>query len=225
MLDSQAGPYALRVLTARPTSPELYLPSPFFRALLLRRLLMGCMPVPLAPTACRCRHGLDPLERAAARFCREAGATVRRAWAARPAPDTGHCQRPALLEWSSLHRSPPLVLRAASAAALQGQPSRLPVEPRSACTLSSLLPGAAIPPSLASKVVAGGVPKQPLSSACWCAAALGRGRPLLAQRAPPPSDFAGRPFCPAQPHVPLLVDFGRLRLAHTARALSALGSR
>ena len=56
MLDSQAGPYAARVFTARPTSPELCLPSPLFRALLLRRLRM---PLPLAPAACRCRRGLD----------------------------------------------------------------------------------------------------------------------------------------------------------------------
>ena len=55
MLDSQSGP---RVLTARPTSPELCLPSPLFRALLFRRLRM---PLPLAPAACRCRRGLDAL--------------------------------------------------------------------------------------------------------------------------------------------------------------------
>ena len=93
MLDSQASPYAARVFTARPTSPELCLPSPFFRALLLRRLRM---PLPLAAAACRSARGFDvlgdhvpasprsgvlrahggPLERAAARVCREAGATV-----------------------------------------------------------------------------------------------------------------------------------------------------
>ena len=56
MLDSQSGPYAARVLTARPTPPELCLPSPLFQALLLRRLRM---PLPLAPGACRCQRGLD----------------------------------------------------------------------------------------------------------------------------------------------------------------------
>ena len=55
MLDSQAGPYAARVFTARPTSPELCLPSPLCRALLLRRLRM---PLPLAPAACRCLFSL-----------------------------------------------------------------------------------------------------------------------------------------------------------------------
>ena len=52
MLDSQAGPYAARVFTACPTSPELCLPSPLFWALLLRQLRM---PLPLAPAACRLR--------------------------------------------------------------------------------------------------------------------------------------------------------------------------
>ena len=55
MLDVQVDPYAMRVCTARPTSPERCLPSPLFRALLFRRLLMPCMPLPLAPAACRCR--------------------------------------------------------------------------------------------------------------------------------------------------------------------------
>ena len=93
MLDFQRGPYAARVLTARRTSPELSLASPLFRALFVRRLRM---PLPLALAACRCRRGLDalgdhvaacprsgvlrsrggPLEGAAARVCRKAGATV-----------------------------------------------------------------------------------------------------------------------------------------------------
>ena len=67
--------------------------SPVFRALLLRRLRL---PLPLDAAACRCRRPVDPLgdhraacprsgilrsrglplERAAARVCREAGATV-----------------------------------------------------------------------------------------------------------------------------------------------------
>ena len=87
--------------------------------------------------------------------------------------------------------------------ALQGQPSRLPVEPRSGRTLSLLLPGGAISLSLASKSVAGGVPKRPPSSACSHAAALGRCQPFLALRAPPPSHFVGRPSCPSQLHVRL----------------------
>ena len=40
LLDSQAGPYAARVFTARPTAPELTLPSSLFRVLVLRRLRM-----------------------------------------------------------------------------------------------------------------------------------------------------------------------------------------
>ncbi len=82
MLESQAGPFAARVFT--PAS---------FRVLLLRRLRL---PLPLDSVRCRCRARLDqygdhraacpragllrsrgiPLERAAARVCREAGATV-----------------------------------------------------------------------------------------------------------------------------------------------------
>ena len=53
LLESQAGPHAARVLTARPTQPEFTLASP------------GLL---------RARGG--PVERAAARICREAGATV-----------------------------------------------------------------------------------------------------------------------------------------------------
>ena len=93
LLDSQCGPFAARVLTVRPTSPELTLPASLFRTLLLRRLRL---PLPLSPAFCCCRQRLDvygdhaaacprsgllrargmPLERAAARVCREAGATV-----------------------------------------------------------------------------------------------------------------------------------------------------
>ena len=36
-LDSQAGPFAAQVLTARPCCPELVLETPFFRAILSRR--------------------------------------------------------------------------------------------------------------------------------------------------------------------------------------------
>ena len=82
-----------------------------------------------------------------------------------------------------------------------GAPRRLR-EPRDGRTLSLLLPGGAISPSLASKSVAGGVPKQPPSSACSHAAALGRCRPF-SRSAPPPSHFVGRPSCPSQPHVRL----------------------
>ena len=143
-----AGPYAARVLTARPTSPELCLPWPFFPVLHLRRLRMQ---LPLAPAVCRSRRGLDvltdhvaacphseglrsrggPFKRAEARVCREASSRCpaaclpsgleRRAWAARRAPARANRLPP--LEWSP-RRSPPLVLRAASSSALQGQASR-----------------------------------------------------------------------------------------------------
>ena len=93
LLDSQAGPHAARVLTTRPTLPEFSFKSPLFRAILLRRLRL---PLPLTSARCRCRAHLDPcgdhlaacprsgilrarggpLERAAARVCREAGAAV-----------------------------------------------------------------------------------------------------------------------------------------------------
>ena len=93
MLQSQEGPFAGRVFTALPTSPEVRLDSAAYRLLLLRRLRL---PLPFDSAACRCGAHLDsfgdhraacpragllrsrgvPLERAAARFCREAGATV-----------------------------------------------------------------------------------------------------------------------------------------------------
>ena len=93
LLDSQSGPFAARLLTVRPVGPELALDSALFRVLLLRRLRL---PFPLAPARCRCGRPLDavgdhvaacprsgvlrarggPLERAAARVCREAGAAV-----------------------------------------------------------------------------------------------------------------------------------------------------
>ena len=93
LLDSQSGPFAARLLTVRPVGPEFALDSALFRVLLLRRLRL---PLPLAPARCRCGRPLDavgdhvaacprsgvlrarggPLERAAARVCREAGAAV-----------------------------------------------------------------------------------------------------------------------------------------------------
>ena len=93
LLQSQSGPFAANVLTALPTSPELRLDAAAFRVLLLRRLRLQ---LPLVPATCPCRRRLDaladhrascprsgllrpraiPLERAAARVCREAGATV-----------------------------------------------------------------------------------------------------------------------------------------------------
>ena len=51
LLALQSGPHAARVFVARPTSPELSLDSPVFRALLLRRLRM---PLPLVAARCRC---------------------------------------------------------------------------------------------------------------------------------------------------------------------------
>ena len=103
----------------------------------------------------------------------------------------------------SSHRSRVLVLRAASEAALLEQPSRLPVVPRSGRTMSSLPPGDAISQSLASKSVASGAAKHPLSYASSRAAALALCQRLLVQPAPP-SHFVGRPCCPSQPPVPLL---------------------
>ena len=85
MLDSQSGSHAASVFTTRPVSPELSLSSPLFRVLLLRQLRL---PLPLTSARCRCRqlHDLfgdhlaacprSGVERAAARICREAGATV-----------------------------------------------------------------------------------------------------------------------------------------------------
>ena len=92
-LDSQAGPFAARIFTAGPTSPELSLAPSHFRVLLLRRLRL---PLPLTAAYCRCRRRQDalgdhlaacprsgvlrargaPLERAATCVCREAGASV-----------------------------------------------------------------------------------------------------------------------------------------------------
>jgi len=65
LLESQAGPCAARVFTAQPTSPELTLQSPLFRALPLRRLRM---PLPLTAARCRCMMhacGLPALRRVA----------------------------------------------------------------------------------------------------------------------------------------------------------------
>ena len=50
LLDSQAGPFAARIFTARPTSPELSLAPSHFRVLLLRRLLYGSLCCSLPPT-------------------------------------------------------------------------------------------------------------------------------------------------------------------------------
>ena len=93
MLESQSGPFASRVFTTVPYTADFTYPSHLFRVLLLRRLRL---PLPLTARACRCRRALDPLgdhraacprsgalrsrgtplERAAARVCREAGARV-----------------------------------------------------------------------------------------------------------------------------------------------------
>ena len=93
LLLSQAGPFAGRVFTAVPTALEFTVPSHLFRVLLLRRLRL---PLPLCARRCRCGRDFDvlgdhrsscsragvlgprgyPLEVAAARVCREAGARV-----------------------------------------------------------------------------------------------------------------------------------------------------
>ena len=93
MLDSQSGPYASRAFTTIPYTEETTYPSHLFRLLMLRRLRL---PLPLSQRSCRCRRTVDqlgdhqaacarsgvlrsrggPLEHAAARICREAGARV-----------------------------------------------------------------------------------------------------------------------------------------------------
>ena len=93
MLQSQSGPYASRAFTTIPFGPDTSYPSHLYRVLLLRRLRL---PLPLSARVCRCRRILDPLgdhraacaqagvlrgrgvplERTAARICREAGARV-----------------------------------------------------------------------------------------------------------------------------------------------------
>ena len=92
LLQSQAGPFASRAFTTIPYSTEFECPSHLFR-ILLRRLRLH---LPLSARSCRCRRPLDPfgdhraacaqsgvlrarggpLERAAARICREGGARV-----------------------------------------------------------------------------------------------------------------------------------------------------
>jgi hypothetical protein len=93
LLLSQSGTYAGRCFTAIPTSVDVIIPMQHFRVLLLRRLRM---PLPFTARTCRCGARLDelgdhraacaaagvlrpravPMERAAARICREAGARV-----------------------------------------------------------------------------------------------------------------------------------------------------
>ena len=93
LLLSQAGTYGGRVFTVIPTAVELQVSSAHMRVLLLRRLRMPLVPT---PNRCRCGRFLDPfgdhraacsrsgvlglrgapLEGAAARMCREAGARV-----------------------------------------------------------------------------------------------------------------------------------------------------
>ena len=89
----RAGPFASRAFTTIPYTNDFAYPSHLFRILLLRRLRL---PLPLFARTCRCRRTFDslgdhraacaqsgvlrsrggPLERAAARVCREAGARV-----------------------------------------------------------------------------------------------------------------------------------------------------
>ena len=95
LLESQRGPHASRAFTTIPYhNDSSYYPSHLFRLLLLRRFRL---PLPLSARFCRCRRTLDslgdhraacaqsgllrrarggPLERAAGRICREAGARV-----------------------------------------------------------------------------------------------------------------------------------------------------
>ena len=93
LLLSQSGDAASCAFTAFPTSRDTDVPDAEYRILLLRRLRL---PLPLTPARCPCGGNLDalgdhrsacaqvgvlarragPLERAAARICREAGARV-----------------------------------------------------------------------------------------------------------------------------------------------------
>ena len=93
LLASQQGPHASRSFTTIPYNIDTQYPTHLFRILVLRRLRL---PIPLTARHCRCRRTLDtygdhraacaqsgilrnrstPLERAAARMCREAGARV-----------------------------------------------------------------------------------------------------------------------------------------------------
>eukprot|EP00439_Symbiodinium_sp_Y106_P036756 s6569_g4.t1 len=93
LLLSQNGAGASCALTVLPTGADFVVPSEEFRVLLLRRLRLA---LPLAPRRCQCGRRLDslgdhrsacaqvgvlahragPLERAAARICREAGVRV-----------------------------------------------------------------------------------------------------------------------------------------------------
>ena len=93
LLLSQGGDAASCAFTAFPTSADTRVPDDEFRVMLLRRLRL---PLPLAPKRCACRGLLDvygdhrsacaqvgvlarragPLERAAARICKEAGARI-----------------------------------------------------------------------------------------------------------------------------------------------------
>ena len=90
---SQAGDAASCAFTALPTGADTRVPDAEYRVILLRRLRL---PLPLAPQRCPCGGRLDeygdhrsacaqvgalarragPLERAAARICKEAGARV-----------------------------------------------------------------------------------------------------------------------------------------------------
>eukprot|EP00439_Symbiodinium_sp_Y106_P044538 s4698_g5.t1 len=58
LLDSQSGPFAAKVLTALPTSPELRLEPASYHVVLLRRLRLQ---LPLVPAFCPCRRRLDAL--------------------------------------------------------------------------------------------------------------------------------------------------------------------
>ena len=93
LLDSQSGPHASRAFTTIPFGPDTTYQPHIFRILLLRRFRLA---LPLSARRCRCRRILDPLgdhrsacaqagvlrsrgvplEKAAARVCREAGARV-----------------------------------------------------------------------------------------------------------------------------------------------------
>ena len=80
LLLSQAGDHAGCFFTVLPTAPKFNVPDPHFR--------VARVPLPFSKRVCPCRSALDvlgdhalgprsvPLERTAARICREAGARV-----------------------------------------------------------------------------------------------------------------------------------------------------
>ena len=232
LLLSQAGPHAARVFVARPTLPEFSLASPIFRVLLLRRLRL---PLPLTAARCRCQARQDPfgdhraacprsgvlraragpLERATARVCREAGATVALNVLVRDLNLDPVRQDDRRIEvianglplWGGAQVAVDTTLVSPLTAAgaprrVRGQtavqPSRQPGGPRSAPTQSSAVPTAAGSPSLRLKLEGAGAMRPLTSSACLLAAGRGPSLPPAGPQPPLPSRCVGRPSSPSQ---------------------------